>query len=270
MRSKTILMLIVLSSMMTANAYVPLTREGVRWVEVYWHDQWNYEDEHNVSLYRWVYEFAGDTVLSNQTQYKKLYSYPLNKVGHFNPQQYEPVAFLRETDHKVMMPWQYTSGSEIMLYDFDNPANAYSLSDEPDWFLNLAPADSIVIDDQICAAWTFDYSFVGNIIIEGIGYVGMQGDLIDYPQTLMYNAFADTRVGLSHALNSDNKVIYIGPLYKLLFNVDGNGAVDGGDVNAEIDAILGIDDTYAGRADINEDGSVDAVDLNMLIEVVLY
>ena len=27
---------------------------------------------------------------------------------------------------------------------------------------------------------------------------------------------------------------------------------------------------YAGRADINEDGSVDAIDLNMLIEVVLY
>ena len=54
-------------------------------------------------------------------------------------------------------------------------------------------------------------------------------------------------------------------------DVDGNGSVDGGDINKIINIILGGDlaSNYDGRADVNGDGSVDGSDINAIINMIL-
>ena len=54
-------------------------------------------------------------------------------------------------------------------------------------------------------------------------------------------------------------------------DLDGNGAVDGTDLNILINIILGKDNAanYGGRANVNGEGGVDGNDLNMLINMIL-
>ncbi len=54
-------------------------------------------------------------------------------------------------------------------------------------------------------------------------------------------------------------------------DVDGNGAVNGTDLNILINIILGKDnaDNYDGRANVNGEGGVDGNDLNKLINIIL-
>ena len=54
-------------------------------------------------------------------------------------------------------------------------------------------------------------------------------------------------------------------------DVDGNGAVNGTDLNILINIILGKDnaDNYGGRANVNGEGGVDGNDLNKLINIIL-
>ncbi len=52
-------------------------------------------------------------------------------------------------------------------------------------------------------------------------------------------------------------------------DVNGDGSVDVDDVNAIIDLILNLTNTYRDSADINGDGSVDVDDLNIVIEEML-
>ncbi len=54
-------------------------------------------------------------------------------------------------------------------------------------------------------------------------------------------------------------------------DVDGNGEVNGTDLNILINIILGKDnaDNYGGRANVNGDGTVDGNDLNTLINIIL-
>ena len=54
-------------------------------------------------------------------------------------------------------------------------------------------------------------------------------------------------------------------------DIDGNGAVNGTDLNILINIILGKDnaDNYGGRANVNGEGGVDGNDLNKLINIIL-
>ena len=54
-------------------------------------------------------------------------------------------------------------------------------------------------------------------------------------------------------------------------DVDGNGEVNGTDLNILINIVLGKDSAanYDGRADINGSGGVDGTDLNTLINILL-
>ena len=54
-------------------------------------------------------------------------------------------------------------------------------------------------------------------------------------------------------------------------DIDGNGAVNGTDLNILINIILGKDNAanYNGRANVNDEGGVDGTDLNKLINIIL-
>ena len=54
-------------------------------------------------------------------------------------------------------------------------------------------------------------------------------------------------------------------------DIDGNGAVNGTDLNILINIILGKDNAanYGGRANVNGEGGVDGNDLNKLINIIL-
>ena len=54
-------------------------------------------------------------------------------------------------------------------------------------------------------------------------------------------------------------------------DVDGDGKVNGTDLNILIDIVLGRDNAanYDGRADLNDDDECDAVDINNLINIIL-
>ena len=55
-----------------------------------------------------------------------------------------------------------------------------------------------------------------------------------------------------------------------LGDIDGNGAVDGNDLNILINIILGNDSNdYAGREDIDGEGGINGSDINMLINIIL-
>ena len=53
--------------------------------------------------------------------------------------------------------------------------------------------------------------------------------------------------------------------------MNGDGSVDGNDLNALINIILGKDDAevYDGRANVDEEGDIDGNDLNALINILL-
>ena len=54
-------------------------------------------------------------------------------------------------------------------------------------------------------------------------------------------------------------------------DVNGDGSVDGNDLNTLINIILGKDDAegYDGRANVDEEGDIDGNDLNALINILL-
>ena len=99
---KKTFILLFLSILLTGNvhAYVPLLREGMKWVTYYSYEEWDYEGYYQCYDGNYVYEFSGDTTV-NQTRYKKLYQYWLSDFGHFKPHQHKPAELLREEGHKV-------------------------------------------------------------------------------------------------------------------------------------------------------------------------
>ena len=257
--------LLFLSLFLTENvfAYVPLVREGTRWIYYFCYESWDYGGSYQCDDANYIYEFCGDTIV-NQVLYKKLYKYWFSDFGHFKPERYKPAELLREEGHKVYQKW---GNRERLLYDFDCPTNAEPLLGYEE-MMDFVPIDPIEVFGETYSGWSARGGYIK--IIEGVGFWGNWGDLIDYPGDYMYGEFHTYYTGPTLVVNADNHVIILGQHYRSTFDVNRDGAVDGGDVNALINVILGTDDTYSGKADINSDGSVDAVDLNMLIEVVLY
>ena len=100
---KRLLILFILNALLvgSVHAYVPLVREGVKWVN---YGSYTPQGSDQSIGFNYVYEFGGDTTV-NQVQYKKLYMYGTELLGHVSFQQYDSrlmlVALMREEGHKV-------------------------------------------------------------------------------------------------------------------------------------------------------------------------
>ena len=218
----TLLSIMLTSSLLFANDYTPLVREGVKW-----HCRMDV-----VSLitetetYPYTIEIKGDTVI-NDVSYKKCYytfedeSVATNEI---------PRAFLREDigekkiyalynyDYKTTLPHYSLYGdfepfTEGLLYDFNNLANA-----NQGWyaFVNNGEEDTITtevieLNSKEYVKTTLNKYFV---FIEGIGlaenkYFEHEGDLLNPAMSRISSAFSPEALPIFCSFEDETgKVIY--------------------------------------------------------------
>jgi len=217
--------------------YVPFVREGVKWV--YFYDNtlpgFGYEDgfipygEHYYTL-----EMKGDSVINGKT-YKAMHLYS----GHAINWECDTVpVYLREENKVVygIIPdnrryWEcpigigtmvtyfelsstVQTGVEFVLYDFNDPETFYSHYE--DCGSPYTHADTIQIGHQLRKRLYFTYE--DEIIIEGLGYVGIIGMPLNYFYLVVTGPFQVVN-HLSHVIE-DGEIVYKTMWYR-------EGAFDG-------------------------------------------
>ena len=180
-------MLLTLSSMMTASAYVPLVREGVRWVN-YHRDYKSNTSVRPIPFLLYYNEFVGDTII-NDIQYKKLYCWSDEVdhilIDHGYLSRDTPFLFAREENGIVEFLPNYDSLIDYLGYDRSNPDNcknyvdqlfgrygvsengflAYNFS-EPSAMMKYRGFDSItyigdtIVADESCKVYEASYDYV--------------------------------------------------------------------------------------------------------------
>lgn len=190
------MMMAVLSLIQTAAQdyeYVPIVREGVKWV--YSIQDYHYVEDYGTNpargdnkVYRTL-ELRGDTVINGKT-YKAMhkctddvYSEPSDVI----------IVYLREEDKNVygivpngkyhddaylgyLGPWneEIPSGGEFLLYDFQDPVTFWENLINDDWYSIPLQLDTIEVGGHY-AKRLFDSRQEGDYfqVIEGIGAMGM-------------------------------------------------------------------------------------------------
>ena len=251
--------------------YLPLLREGVKWVYLYqdmvdypesfpgWYEESDYNPQ--TGFFGRGNEFYYFTIQGEETvdglKYKRLYC---SFTANFDFEHTEPIAFVREENRKVyavenkkasnqfVKPYHFTplvgGIGESVLYDFGNPAEMATKLDA-----ELLPAASVTLGGSTVPAWILKFNEYEQIkLIEGIGPDGISADKpsgmdwlsfpcnSDNPLTCM----APTRIGLVGVMDADGNYIYKGTCY-----------------------------TEPARGDLNGDGRVDVEDVNALINIIL-
>ena len=198
--------------------YVPFVREGVKWVYIVDNpiQGLGYEDgfipygEHQFTL-----EIKGDTLIGDKN-YKPVHLYSGNTIDEVNDTV--PV-YLREEDKVVygIIPddrrfWEcpvgigtvvdgmnlsstVQTGVEFVLYDFNDPESFYSRYD-------YVHTDLFQIGNQLRKRLCFTYE--GEYIIEGLGYVGIVGMPLNY--------FYEITIGLTQVVTHLSHVIENGEI----------------------------------------------------------
>ena len=271
----------------TADKYVPLLREGVKWVCL--ESKFGiYEEEFGTRFY--TIEVKGDTVIDGAT-YKKCYRYsdvdwdedfviPCSKT--------EPYALLRE-EGRIIYGLDYKVFSCIMedfsywdldywiavktprLYEF-NVNNNFHFEGYRS-FLNQQSEEYSFHSKH--ADGYFDNSYYGKFV-EGVGFDSdAYGDLLT---PFYYSAFCScsyrSETGLHHMEDADGNIIYYGRAYTsdpLKGDIDSSGIVDVEDVNAAINIILKLKtiSDYPGNGDMDGNGYIDVEDVNAIINIIL-
>ena len=222
MKKTIAIILLVLFGLSQAMAqeyeYVPFVREGVKWVYIVDNpiQGLGYEDgfipygEHQYTL-----EIKGDTLIGDKN-YKPVHLYSGNTIDEVNDTV--PV-YLREEDKVVygIIPddrrfWEcpiglgtvvdgmnlsstVQTGIEFVLYDFNDPESFYSCYD-------YAHTDLFQIGNQLRKRLCFTYE--GEYIIEGLGYVGIVGMPLNY--------FYEITIGLTQVVTHLSHVIENGEI----------------------------------------------------------
>ena len=211
--------------------YVPLVREGVKWVYYYVNTNDFYPADPNLEIGK-VYhtlEFKGDTIINGKT-YKAMHKYYGESI---NPENDTIPIYMREENKTVygIVPdgktyndcpiscygndsifySQILEGKEFVLYDFNDPvAFSYATSVFCQWYLEeyehdpFKFSDMIVVNGHLAKRYVFscfgDYCF-----IEGIGFDGLtDGYLLAYKYDRLMSAPIFV---LSHVIE-DGEVIY--------------------------------------------------------------
>ena len=210
--------------------YVPFVREGVKWV--YYYDNpiqgFSYEDgfipygEHYYTL-----EIKGDSVINGKT-YKAMHLYSGHAIDELNDtipvylreenrivygiipdnrRYWEcPIGIGTDVDGMVLSSTVQT-GVEFVLYDFYDPETFYS---RYDCGYPYTLADTVQIGHQLRKRLHFTYE--GEYIIEGLGYVGIIGMPLNY--------FYPVSTGVTQVVNhlshviEDGEIVYKTKWYK--------------------------------------------------------
>ena len=297
MKKFQLFLLAAFMGVITTQAYVPLVREGVKWVYMFDNTIYIEGDLVGSGDFLYFYQFNGDTLINGDT-YKKLYC---SLSREMNTEKMCPVAFLREVDKKVyalqckkphhefegtnFYPsieiynnygfWEIDDGllDEGLIYDFGDMNVTQSLY-------------SFWEDDDFCpkeGETTFNGQTVKThvlsdiYLVEGVGPDGSPDRWLegygDFLEPLpIENFLVGTRQiksGLVAVEDLNGNVLYKGIRhyepggYINFFNVDVSH------VSKLIDALLGKKPIELMFDDVNADEKVDVTDVNLLIDHIL-
>ena len=304
MKTKCIIFAIMaMAFSLIASAYVPLVREGVKWVYY-----WDYDNEPNDGvIYHCEYamEISGDTIVNGVT-YKKLYLHPLSEPIGLS----EPYALVREENKVVyiysdpntftgiyweMICWYIDwntlplvagqATNEWVLYDFNDVNRTFSnitaeiIEDNARYRKIPEYTYSETIELQGESAKVYVGDFPTPYLIEGLGYVG-EMYMVEQLQGWVYSA-ADVCAPLplgypfyyyefSYFADDEGNVLYKGPAYTKMCDNNYDRKVDGNDLNRLINFVLNGDKPWESyKYDANGDGEVDGADINEVINFIL-
>ena len=211
--------------------YVPLVREGVKWV--YYYVNFDITPDPNLAVGRvyFTLELKGDTTINGKT-YKALHKYYGNAINEENDTV--PI-YLREQDKVVygivpdgkryhdcpICPFDYSpktySGEEFILYDFNDilsfcqtNSSLYQLREWQYQDEGLRYEKPYKFSDMVAINGHLSKRYVFNLLsyccfVEGIGFDGMMdGYMLSFGHDIYMN---DPRFCLSHVIE-DGKVIY--------------------------------------------------------------
>ena len=237
--------------------YLPLLREGVKWVYAESYTDYaedatmqNMNTETRNRLY--TVEVKGDTIIDD-ISYKMVYRHSgdlWNSNWFFNTPDCSgtrPVACLREEGRTVyartlndeyhqLSQWfnnlkeQTSQGHEVILYDFQEKENGL--------FKHYGTVQVGSEDRE-----TFYSEEMGIVIAEGLGVIEPGGELVMIDYVECRTGYPNDNIHLHHVEDADGNIIYKGIVYTepAKGDVIGDGRVDVEDVNALVNIILKLD-----------------------------
>lgn len=272
--------------------YVPLVREGVRWIYLYYDNPYTYMNEgEGLGEQAYYFEFKGDTTIMGK-EWKKLYcGFDINSP--ISP-TLKPIAFMRESDKHVSLIMneegrdQYenhhftpafglletvghcsaetmNSQAPYFIYDFDDIATTIAKHFEPWSQIPTFVGKNVEYGGSTHKSYLLS---TGQSLIEGIGFVGNEtGDLL-CPFPDYCTCEASERRGLIKVIDGEGKTLYLGDAFYSAYQPSGREDVS--DVSRLIDEVLGIQPVWKlSKTDINADNCVDISDVNALIDYIL-
>ena len=279
------------SQAQTTDNYVPLVREGVRWVYLFNDITSNGEVNEGRGEFAYFMEFRGDTTV-NDIGYKKLYC---TLSRQFDERTTRPVALMREQERHVYamvlkdaeFPYGFSEtfpeipiidmverGVETELYDFNDfpafienfmtnggqePLNPYIQSYVPQ------PTTAIV-DGNVVPAWLWN-NWMPTRVVTSVG--GDSGNLLDVGPLDLPTCYCPVKLGLIQQETTDGRILYKGPNYYAPHTPSGD-ELDIATVNYLINVILGKSLIYSlSKSDYNADLMVDIDDVAILINAML-
>jgi hypothetical protein len=264
------LLLLGLIMMTSASAaeyeYVPLVREGVKWVEYY-----NNTIENTQSVT--TYQFSGNIEIGGNI-YSKLFATKVSNVT----QNEIPIAYIREEDKKVycipvdaMIFGCVLSNEfigEYLIYNFNDITSPYTIDE---YFMSPITMEQMTLGDKYVNLY-----HLGGIksIAEGIGCL----------DNVFYDPWSMTLPDGSHTslawFEDNGEILFKGEGYEaakeFLSNhatyngdVDGDGHITSADVTALYDFLLGIINEAPASYDVDGDGVVTTADITAIYNVIL-
>ena len=282
-------------------AYVPLVREGVKWVYVFDNSMYIEGDLWGTGDFLYFYQFKGDTIINGDI-YKKLYC---SLSRDMDTEKMCPVAFLREVDKKVYAlpcerPHHEFDGTNFYpsIQAYDGLFARYDLIDEG-LIYDFGDMGTMQLifstgfeDDDFCikegettlnglAVKTYElhnsYGMGDIYLVEGVGPDGKPdgrlegcGDFLEpLPIENFITGVRPIKAGLVALEDLEGNVLYKGIRYYEPGGYAKYFDVDVSHVNQLIDALLGKKPIYLRWDDMNADGIVDVTDVNLLIDRIL-
>lgn len=259
--------LILTSARATDNEYIPLVREGVKWVEYY---ENTFDNTQSVK----TYQFCGNIEIGGNV-YSKLYSTSrLSDVA----QQDSPIAYVREHEKQI---YSVPVNSEIygcilsnedigeyLIYNFNDITSPYTIDES---LMSPVTTVQMPFGDRVVNLY-----HLGGIkmIAEGIGCL----------DNVFYDPWPMVKPDGSHTslawFEDNGEILFKGEGYEaakeFLSNhatyngdVDGDGVVTSADITALYDYLLNNDDAHITTSDVNGDGFVTSADVTAVYNILL-
>ena len=291
------------------NKYMPLIREGVKWV-----NERVIVNNGDTTCYYYTYEFKGNHPVTGTFGMTRKALYRYEGLNHQLDIEHDSIAAgMRENESKIYYfnnePLNEVINQGRDMIDFERMSHIYDYGEDSNYgnyllygmstpvsgglfskycyidfqrepFLNddnFVKADPIMIDGFPCSrlAYIGENGDTLAYVIEGIGFDSRDmGDLLT-PFTRKPDPNADYQewCGLSHVIK-DGKIIYKGMRYRpdISGDVNGDGEVTIADANSVIDVVVmggNSGHTRIPAADVNGDGEINIADINAIIDIIL-